>query len=70
VKTGIRGFTMAIMEDVAIKVGSGLLVVLDGRIGREEYKRVCGSLEALQRFSDSVCELLSREPRGPFDRLL
>lgn len=46
-----------------IAIDSGLLVVLDGRIGREEYKSVYGSLHALQRFADSICELLSGEAR-------
>lgn len=40
---------------------SGMLVVLDGRIGREEYKSVYGSLEALQRFANSVRELAVSE---------
>lgn len=40
---------------------SGMQVVLDGRIGREEYKSVYGSLQALQRFADSVRELVTRE---------
>ncbi|CAL8476981.1 conserved protein of unknown function (plasmid) [Caballeronia sp. S22] len=58
------------MDIEKIARDSGLLVVLDGRIGREEYKSVCGSLHALQRFADSVCELLSREPRATsIDRL-
>jgi hypothetical protein len=33
---------------------SGMTVILDGRIGREEYQSVCGSLSALQRFADAV----------------
>ncbi|WP_434664158.1 hypothetical protein P5W99_18285 [Paraburkholderia sp. A3BS-1L] len=40
---------------------SGMLVVLDGRIGREEYKSVYGSLEALQRFATCVRELAVSE---------
>jgi hypothetical protein len=35
---------------------SGLVVILDGRIGREEYQSVCGSLSALQRFAEAVRE--------------
>ena len=38
-----------------------MLVVLDGRIGREEYKSVHGSLQALQRFANGVRELAARE---------
>jgi hypothetical protein len=33
---------------------SGMTVILDGKIGREEYQSVCGSLSALQRFADAV----------------
>ncbi|WMY11009.1 hypothetical protein [Paraburkholderia phenoliruptrix] len=40
---------------------SGMQVVLDGLIGREEYKSVYGSLQALQRFADSVREFVTRE---------
>ncbi|MEX3815949.1 hypothetical protein AB3X96_37930 [Paraburkholderia sp. BR13439] len=35
---------------------SGMLIVPDGRIGCEEYKSVYGSLDALQRFANSVGE--------------
>ncbi|WP_313065597.1 hypothetical protein [Paraburkholderia sp. LEh10] len=38
-----------------------MLVVLDGRIGREEYKSVYGSLQALQRFADGVQKLIESE---------
>jgi hypothetical protein len=31
-----------------------MAVILDGRIGREEYQSVCGSLSALQRFAEAV----------------
>jgi hypothetical protein len=33
---------------------SGMAVILDGRIGREEYQSVCGSLLVLQRFAEAV----------------
>jgi hypothetical protein len=33
---------------------SGFTVILDGRIGREEYQSVCGSVSALQRFAEAV----------------
>lgn len=35
---------------------SGMLIVLDGRIGCEEYKSVYGSLDALRRFANSIRE--------------
>jgi hypothetical protein len=31
-----------------------LAVILDGRIGREEYQSVCGSVSALQRFAEAI----------------
>lgn len=33
---------------------SGMAIVLDARIGREEYHSVCGSLSALEKFADAV----------------
>jgi hypothetical protein len=33
---------------------SGMAVILDARIGREEYHSVCGSLSALQKFADAI----------------
>ena len=32
---------------------AGLMIMLDGRIGRAEYRSVTGSLTALQRFADA-----------------
>jgi pilus assembly protein TadC len=49
------------MDIEKIASDSGMLVVLDGRIGREEYKSVCGSLQALQRFANSVRESVRSE---------
>jgi hypothetical protein len=33
---------------------SGMQVILNGRIGREEYQSVYGSVQALQRFADAL----------------
>lgn len=33
---------------------SGLAVILDGRIGRQEYSSVSGSTDALKRFAEAV----------------
>ena len=42
------------MKDIAEQArAAGLTIVLDGRIGREEYRSVSGSLAALQRFADA-----------------
>lgn len=42
------------MDIIDIARASGLTVILDGRIGREEYQSVCGSISALQRFAESL----------------
>lgn len=55
---------------------SGLAVLLDGRIGRQEYTSVSGSMDALQRFAEAVrtaalreCRAGARPPRdAPADR--
>ncbi|OXI33526.1 hypothetical protein [Burkholderia aenigmatica] len=51
------------MDIEKIASDSGMQVVLDARIGREEYRSVYGSLEALQRFADSIRELVAGEMR-------
>lgn len=33
---------------------SGMTVILDGRIGREEYHSVCGSLAAFEQFANAL----------------
>lgn len=52
------------MDIEKIASDSGMLVVLDGRIGREEYKSVHGSLQALERFANGVRELVASETRA------
>jgi hypothetical protein len=42
------------MDIVDLARASGMAVLLEARIGREEYKSVSGSLSALQRFADAV----------------
>jgi hypothetical protein len=42
------------MDIIGMARASGMAVILDGRIGREEYQSVCGSLSALQRFAEAV----------------
>ncbi|MFP3550052.1 hypothetical protein SB861_04955 [Paraburkholderia sp. SIMBA_049] len=44
------------MDIIDLARESGLTVILDGRIGREEYHSVCGSISALSRFAESVCQ--------------
>jgi hypothetical protein len=42
------------MDILKVAMNSGLLVTLDGRIGREEYRSVHGSLAALDRFANAI----------------
>ena len=42
------------MDIIDMARASGMTVILDGKIGREEYQSVCGSLLALQRFVEAV----------------
>jgi hypothetical protein len=42
------------MDIIDMVRASGMTVTLDGKIGREEYQIVCGSLSALQRFAEAV----------------
>jgi len=42
------------MDIIDMARASGMTVILDGKIGREEYRSVCGSLSALQRFAEAV----------------
>ncbi|MDR8398535.1 hypothetical protein NE850_19535 [Paraburkholderia sp. USG1] len=34
---------------------AGMLVTLDGQIGREKYQSVAGSLAAFRRFAQALC---------------
>jgi hypothetical protein len=42
------------MDIIDMARASGLTVILDGRIGHEEYQSVCGSVSALERFAETV----------------
>ncbi|WP_087044016.1 hypothetical protein [Caballeronia ptereochthonis] len=42
------------MDIIDMARASGLTVILDGRIGREEYQSVCGPVSALQRFAETL----------------
>lgn len=42
------------MNIIDMARASEMTVILDGKIGREEYQSVCGSLSALQRFAEAV----------------
>ncbi|TDN62599.1 hypothetical protein [Paraburkholderia sp. BL10I2N1] len=49
------------MNVIELARESGMAVILDGRIGREEYQSVCCSLSALQRFADALCAATVKE---------
>ncbi|MEA3120445.1 MAG: hypothetical protein QOI13_3715 [Paraburkholderia sp.] len=49
------------MDIVKLAKDAGMLVVLDGRIGREEYRSVYGSMQALQRFAEALRASLADE---------
>jgi hypothetical protein len=42
------------MDIIDMARASGMTVILDGKIGREEYRSVCGSLSALRRLAEAV----------------
>lgn len=50
------------MDLIELARESGMAVLLDGRIGREEYVSVSGSLAALARFADAVREKPAKDP--------
>jgi hypothetical protein len=49
------------MDITAVARAAGLTVLLDGKIGREEYRSVSGSLPALKRFADLVLRTAQEE---------
>jgi hypothetical protein len=49
------------MDIIDMARASGLAVILDGRIGREEYQSVCGSVSALQRFAEAICQCAANQ---------
>jgi hypothetical protein len=41
--------------------GAGLLVTLDGQIGREKYQSIAGSLASFMRFVDALRQTLAAD---------
>lgn len=41
---------------------AGMLVTLDGQIGREKYQSIAGSLNAFRRFAQALCEACMQAP--------
>ncbi|HEX7683027.1 MAG TPA: hypothetical protein VF446_05740 [Trinickia sp.] len=48
-------------EILELARNAGLLVTLDGRIGRETYQSVAGSLASFLRFADALRETLAAD---------
>nr|WP_043288660.1 hypothetical protein [Paraburkholderia oxyphila] len=46
---------------LALARSAGMLVMLDGQIGREKYQSVAGSLHALQRFAAALRDALATD---------
>jgi hypothetical protein len=57
------------MDIAAMARAAGLTVLLDGRIGRQEYQSVSGSMEALRRFGDAWCAALIADAAQCIDRI-
>ncbi|MCX4149984.1 MULTISPECIES: hypothetical protein [Paraburkholderia] len=49
------------MDIFEMAIDSGMHVILDGRIGNEEYRSVVGSVQALQRFADALLKSVAHE---------
>jgi len=54
------------MDIIEIARAAGLVVLLDGKIGREEYHSVSGSLPALRRFGDAFRAAAEAEASQPY----
>ncbi|TCW84916.1 hypothetical protein C5O80_06620 [Burkholderia sp. SRS-46] len=50
---------------LALARQAGLLVTLDGQIGREKYQSIAGSVAALQRFAAALRQQAAREAATP-----
>jgi hypothetical protein len=56
------------VEILKIARDSGMQIILNGRIGSEEYRSVIGSVEALERFAEALCKSVLPEGRGSRSR--
>ncbi|MFM0455340.1 hypothetical protein PQR21_33605 [Paraburkholderia nemoris] len=50
-----RDAVIELDEILALARGSGMLITLDGQIGREKYQSIAGSLHAFKRFAEALC---------------
>jgi hypothetical protein len=53
------------MDVLKIAEEAGLSVLLDGRIGRQEYTSVSGSVAALLRFAEAIRADSTPQSRAP-----
>lgn len=53
------------MDILKLAQDAGMQVVLEGRIGREEYRSVYGSIQALERFADALRASVADETHRP-----
>ena len=49
------------MDILKIAMDSGMQVILDGRIGSEEYRSVIASVQALQRFAGALLTTVTND---------
>jgi hypothetical protein len=49
-----KALTGSVEDILELARGAGLLVTLDGQIGREKYQSVAGSLSSFLRFVDAL----------------
>nr|WP_236061631.1 hypothetical protein [Paraburkholderia domus] len=47
-------------EILALAREAGMLITLDGQIGREKYQSIAGSLHAFRRFAEALYESLAQ----------
>ena len=56
------------MDIIDMARASGLTIILDGRIGHEEYRSVCGSVSALERFAETLQKCAANQYCGAAHR--
>lgn len=42
-------------EILSLARESGMVIMLDGQIGREKYQSIAGSMHAFKRFAEALC---------------
>ena len=57
------------MNILKLAADAGMLVVLDGKIGRTEYRSVHGTLDAFQRFVQAMESALANADRADEPRV-